>query len=209
MRRLTTIGELEEAASAFQSVFTWTGDERFLDEPFVGSIERKIILCLTGAETLAERQFEALCRTSRARDEAFAFISPVSSPDKMLPHQDPRREHWLIELDEASFEMYRNPSLAQPPIKADYNCVANVIYSTKGIWGVFLTMEEWGFLGATNEFIELFLKEYRDISIDFHEFIRIWEHYKPYAKDSWALRIVDYIYGDAPPAPYDRSSLIL
>jgi hypothetical protein len=190
MRRLST-DEVKTAKGAFSCIFHLPDSEEFLNRPFNPQVERKIIICDYQSGVLRKSQFDALHRAAKKVNETFCYIVEVDYPGYPLPFEE-REEHWLLPLSDNEYKTYSNP----PHGEGYYGMMCNTLYSPKGTWGILLTHEEWGFLGGTNEFIKIFISEYRDNAIDVNEFQKVWDHYKPTAKSNWASDILEYIYGD-------------
>jgi hypothetical protein len=112
---------------------------------FTGEIECKGILYPTST-VLSSREIEALLEAIKVYDEDYVFISSIRRNEK-------NKEliiDWKIDID--SLEIY-------PSLNELYHGLENAIYSPRGNWGIYLSLDDSGVIGGSEEFITRFYNQ--------------------------------------------------
>lgn len=162
-------------------------------KPFLDTVERKILLCEIQGPRLFDIQFLALCRAAKEVGDKYAYAVTTRFLEQGFDIK--KREFRAIDLTESGYEAY-DSGIVDQNNDSDYPFVDHVLFSPQGLWGFYPTLDEAGILGGPNGFIETFIANYRDNSIDFSQYIASVLHdldEPPYARI--ALRIIKNTYG--------------
>ncbi len=126
-------------------------------------IPERIILSQSGDDEysfyLTQKQYEALIKTMKQFGEKYFYIylsEGYKNNEFILTGEDS-----LISLNKnISYEEYNNFEIL----------FENVIYSSKKNWAIILTMENYGILAATEEFMNEYKKNYPNWKEDIEKF---------------------------------------
>lgn len=126
-------------------------------------IPERIILSQSGDDEysfyLTQKQYEALIKTMKQFGEKYFYIylsEGYKNNEFILTEEDS-----LISLNKnISYEEYNNLEIL----------LENVIYSSKKKWAIILTMENYGILASTKEFMTEYKKNYPNWKEDIEKF---------------------------------------
>jgi hypothetical protein len=130
-----------EFQRSWQRVFARTSAWEW---PFAQEIECGLVLYPTGVEVLAPEQFDILAKLRQQLDRSPFFLAPIEGERSI----GDIRECWIM----------------RSPTYADYKNrvvpLENVLFSQSGRWGLALSSECFGVLGADIEFVRAFRELY-------------------------------------------------
>ena len=108
---------------------------------------------------ITQKQFEALVKTMKQFEEKYFYIylsEGHKNNDFLLNEKDSLT---LININD-SYKEYQKMTIL----------FENIIFSSQGNWAIILTMEDYGILGATEEFMNEYKKNYPNWKEDIEKF---------------------------------------
>ena len=94
-------------------------------------------------------------------------------------------ETWLVPFEAVQdyFNLYFSPG--------------HVIYSSLGLWGIYIDEYDFLVIGGVSEFIDEILKKLPDLEKQYHEFIEDWKNnqLKLGARIDWIPKLLEHAYG--------------
>jgi hypothetical protein len=168
-------GVVEPAFTSVFAGFDQTG------EPFTDTVERGLLIYPTGPYGLDREQLAALAAAGDGDGDAFLSTAPPG---------DPEAEHFALRPLESYADAELDATRFSP----------HAIYSPRGIWGVFCTLEEEAYAGGSKAFASALTAQLprtpEQMAADWLAALAAVQHTYPERRlGAWARRQLTHLYG--------------
>jgi len=156
------------------------------EDIFQNPTYEKLLLFPTNQFYLDKKQFEALLNVLKTLGETSFYISQINGYTlEAVLKLDAEDDDHFEQNSNISYEEYQKNILV----------FENVMYSSKGTWGILVEEGYYAIVGGSQEFIELFKKFYPQWEDDEKAFIKMWEEKnKQNGIDiSWMPKLLEYV----------------